>query len=98
MKKETVIQALRENKEVLSQFNVRSLSVFGSVARDESGPESDVDILVEFEPGARAGLFTLARLQRLLQKMLGAEVDLVTPGAIHPEMKDGILEEAINAF
>ena len=98
MDKEKIIETLRENRELLVKFHVQSLSVFGSVARGEAGPDSDIDILVEFEPGARVGLFTFARLQRCLQEILGREVDLATPKALHKALKKNILEEAVHAF
>ena len=98
MDKEKIIEILRENRELLVKFHVQSLSVFGSVARGEAGPDSDIDILVEFEPGARVGLFTFARLQRCLQEILGREVDLATPKALHKALKKNILEEAVHAF
>lgn len=98
MDKEKVIEILRENRELLARFHVQSLSIFGSVARGEAGPDSDIDILVEFEPGARVGLFAFARLQRCLQEILGREVDLATPQALHKALKKDILEKAVHAF
>jgi len=98
MDKEHVIKILQENRMTLAQFKVRSLSLFGSVARGEAGPDSDVDVLVEFEPGAQIGLFALARLQRYLQEILGSEVDLAIPDALHKALKKDILEEAVHAF
>jgi len=98
MDKEKVIETLRENRHRLAQFHVRSLSVFGSVVRGEAGPDSDIDILVEFEPDAHVGLFTFARLQRCLKEILGREVDLATPTALHKAMKKNILGEAVHAF
>jgi len=98
MDKEKTINILRENREALARFHVRSLSVFGSVVRGEANPESDIDILVEFEPGAPVGLFEFARLQRYLQEILGRKVDLATPKALHKALKKEILEEAVYAF
>ena len=98
MNPENVIEILRNNRHVLAHFHVRSMSVFGSVARGEAGPDSDIDILVEFEPDAHIGLFAFARLQRYLQEILGRDVDLATPQALHKEMKKDILEEAVHAF
>ena len=57
---ERAVSILEANEELLKQFHVRSLSVFGSVARGEAGPGSDIDLLVDFEPGARIGLFAFA--------------------------------------
>ena len=58
------------------------LELFGSVLRDDFRPDSDVDILVEFEPGAKVGLFALVEMTEELEKMLGRKVDLVTRRAI----------------
>lgn len=98
MDKEQVIRILREKRPALARFHVRSLSVFGSVVRGEAGPDSDIDILVEFEPGARVGLFSFARLQRYLEEILGRKVDLATPKALHRALKKDIMEEAVHAF
>ena len=88
---------MRANRALLEEFSVKSISVFGSVVRDEARPDSDVDILVEFEPGARIGFFTFARLQRRLSDVLERPVDLVTPDALHKAMKNRILKEAVHA-
>lgn len=97
MTREDVLKCLGANKHRLEAFAVARLAVFGSVARDQAGAGSDIDILVEYEPNARVGLFAFVRLQRLLSELLGARVDLATPAALRPEMKDQILREAIRA-
>jgi predicted nucleotidyltransferase len=96
MDKEKVLQILRENRDTLARFHVRSLSLFGSVLRGEAKPGSDIDILVEFEPGAAVGLFEFIRLKRELSDLLGMEVDLGTPDALHPALKEDILKEAVH--
>ncbi len=88
---------LQENRNVLSDHNVKALYLFGSVVRGEDNPGSDVDILVEFEPEVRKGLFGLVRLQRRLSEILGRHVDLVTRDALHKAMKDRILKETVRA-
>jgi predicted nucleotidyltransferase len=98
MEKERIIEILQTNKTLLERFHVRSLSVFGSIVRGEAGSDSDVDILVEFEPGAPVGLFAFARLQRRLEELLGRSVDLATPDALHRALKRSILEESVHAF
>jgi len=97
MDRDQVIQKLQVNRGLLKEFSVRSLAVFGSVVRGEARPDSDVDILVEFEPDARIGLFAFARLQRRLSEILGRPVDLVTPDALHKALRNSILEEAVYA-
>ncbi len=73
--------------------HIQRLSLFGSVLRDDFGPESDVDVLVEFEPGTRVGLrfFTL---ERELSEILGRKVDLNTPGFLSKSFRDEVLAEA----
>lgn len=88
---------LRENRAVLKDHHVKALYLFGSVVRGDDKPGSDVDILVEFQPEARIGLFGLARLQRRLAEILGRPVDLTTPDALHKALKDRIIKEAVRA-
>ena len=92
-----VVALLRSDAALMREFDVRSLRLFGSVVRGEIGPDSDIDILVEFEPGARVGLFRFARLQRRLSNLLCRPVDLVTPDALHEALRDRILSEAVDA-
>jgi predicted nucleotidyltransferase len=95
MKRDQALKILSANKADIGQFFVKSLAIFGSVARDEATEQSDIDILVDFD--RPVGFFHLARLQRRLEEMLGCKVDLVTRGALRKEMKDEILREAIDA-
>jgi len=88
MDKQHVIDILKTNHSVLDEFSVKSISVFGSVVRGDERPDSDVDLLVEFEPDARIGFFAFARLQRRLSELLGRPVDLVTPDALHQAIAD----------
>jgi len=96
MQREQVLATIRDHRAELLNFGVNSLSVFGSVARDTAGPSSDVDVLVEFK--SPVGLFTFVRLQQRLESLLGCRVDLVTPEAIRPMMREQILAEATRAI
>jgi uncharacterized protein len=95
--KQQFIETIQANRALLEEFSVKSISIFGSVARGEDRPDSDIDILVEFDPDARIGFFAFARLQRRLSDILGRPVDLVTPDALHKAMKSRILKEAVHA-
>ena len=64
------------------RWRVAELALFGSVLRDDFGPESDVDVLVRFEPQARHTLLDMARMQAELSRILGREVDLIERTAI----------------
>ena len=70
------------------------LSLFGSVLRDDFNPESDVDVLVEFEPDKRVGLIRLARLELELGEIIGRKADLNTPGFLSKYYREQILAEA----
>jgi predicted nucleotidyltransferase len=78
-------------------FGVETLYLFGSTARDEAMPQSDVDVLIAFEPEAHPTLFDLARIRHLLAAALETETDLVMQDAIRPQLKEQILREAIRA-
>ena len=80
--------------ELCRQYYVRELSVFGSAARGEMRPESDVDLLVDFQPDAHVDLVDHAGLMLDLEKLLGCRVDLVSKRALKPLIRDSILEEA----
>ncbi|HSU80760.1 MAG TPA: nucleotidyltransferase family protein [Thermoanaerobaculia bacterium] len=74
--------------------HIRSLSLFGSVLRDDFGPQSDIDVLVEFEPGHVPGL-RLIRLQDELSRLFGGRrVDLVTPKFLNRRIRDEVLRSA----
>jgi predicted nucleotidyltransferase len=74
--------------------HVARMSFFGSVLRDDFGPESDVDILVQFEPGCTPSLFGIARMQRELTGIVGRQVDFKTPGFLSRHIRDRVLAEA----
>jgi predicted nucleotidyltransferase len=95
MERENIIQLLKSQKRRLKKFGVRSISIFGSVARDKARKQSDIDLLVEFEKPV--GLFEFARLKLYLEELLGRKVDLVTPEALRKEFRESILREAIHA-
>lgn len=95
MDKHDVLAILQAHQPELRAMGVRSLALFGSCARGEAGPNSDVDLLVEF--AVPVGLFHFSRLQRRLVTLLGRPVDLVTPDALRPAMRDQILRESVYA-
>src|SRR5947207_15562771 len=82
--------------DVLAAFceghQIRKLALFGSVLRDDFGPDSDVDILVEFEPGTRIGLIGLAGVERELSELLGRKVDLREPGELPRRFRQRVLD------
>ncbi len=97
MEVEEIRTILSKNRLRLAVYSIKALYVFGSVVRGEAGPESDLDMLVEFESTAHIGLFEFSRLQRTLSEILGRSVDLTTPDALHKALRDQVLSEAIRA-
>ena len=76
------------------RHHIQKLAFFGSVLRADFGPDSDIDVLVEFEPDVRLGLMTFAKIQRELADLLQRPVDLVTPEGLKPLLKETVLESA----
>lgn len=98
MKREEALRQIRGAFPLLREaYGLSSIDIFGSVARDEAGPGSDIDLLVSFQPGRVCGYFGFFRLQKELESILGTKVDLVTPDALKKQMKASILAEAIHA-
>lgn len=79
--------------EFCRRHGVRRLALFGSVLRDDFEPESDIDVLVEFEPGERVGLRFFA-MERELSDLFGRTVDLHTPGFLSKYFRDEVMVEA----
>ena len=76
------------------RHHIRWLAFFGSVLRKEFTPESDVDVLVEFEPGYRVGLIRLAGMEIELSALLGRKADLRTPGDLSRYFRQDVLDTA----
>lgn len=85
------------DKEQIAEFcrrhHIRKLSLFGSVLREDFGPESDVDVLVEFEEGHTPGLAFFG-MEIELAELLGRKVDFLTPEFISPYFRDDVLQSA----
>lgn len=96
MRRQEVLDILARHRGPLRALGVRSLRLFGSMARDQATDRSDVDLLVEFD--RPLGLFHFIRVRQYLQQVLGVErVDLVMPEALFEELRDDILRESIRA-
>jgi uncharacterized protein len=95
MEHETALDILSKHRHELRQVGVKSIALFGSVARREDKSESDIDLLVEFD--RPVGLLAFLRLQHRLEDLLGRRVDLVTPAALKRQLRDRILKEAVYA-
>jgi predicted nucleotidyltransferase len=92
-------QDLRFDPERLGEFcrrhGVRRLALFGSILGPGFGPQSDVDLLVEFLPGTRVGYLAMARMERELGQMLGRKVDLRTPAELSRHFRDEVMGKSV---
>ena len=96
-----IAESLSIDRERLAELcrrqGIRRLALFGSALRDDFGPESDLDVLVEFEPGTRVGLRFVA-IQDELSELLGRRVDLNTPGFLSPHFRERVLGTAVPLY
>ncbi len=76
------------------RFGVRELSLFGSAVRGELGADSDIDVLVEFDPAARIGIVKFESLVEGLEALVGRKIDLVTKHGLKPWVRPEVLREA----
>ena len=93
MKHAQVLQILQTHWAEIRAHDVKSLALFGSIARDEGRLDSDVDLLVEF--AHPVGLFAFINLQPYLEQLLGCKVDLGTPKSLRPRLRERVLQEAL---
>ena len=81
--------------EFCQRHRVKKLALFGSVLRDDFRPDSDVDVLVEFEPGHTPGFIRLFEIEEDLSRLIGGhKPDLVTPGFLNRRIRDKVLSQA----
>ena len=85
---------LEELAHFCSRYQVRELALFGSMLRQDHGPDSNIDLLVSFQPVARVTFLMLARMQRELEALLGRKVDLVPKDGLKPVIRDHVLATA----
>lgn len=94
----TVLRKLRNAEDALRAEGVIGMWVFGSVARGDAGPDSDVDLAVEMDATRLVSLFTLGRLQTLAESILGTKVDLGIRSDLRPHVAQAFARDAVQVF
>jgi hypothetical protein len=93
-----VLDTLKAHEPALRQLGVRHAAVFGSTARGQARPDSDIDVLVDLDPERPIGVFEYARLKLYIGELLGGASDVVSRKNLKPLLRDNILSEAVNVF
>lgn len=98
MDKQSVIETLQSHQSELNELGVDHLALFGSVARDEAGPDSDVDLLATFNTSKALSLLKVVGIQRKISEMLGCRVDLGEKGFVKPRVQPYVEQDLIDVF
>jgi uncharacterized protein len=98
MNRDDVIARLRSHEAELKRAGVLRLSVFGSVARGEARPDSDVDLNAQLDRTKRISLFEAVAIENRLSEILGVKVDLSIQGTLKPDIQERFDREAVVAF
>lgn len=96
LRRNDVLQVLAQHRQELATHGVKTLALFGSVARDEAGPDSDIDILVEFD--RPTGLFAFLDLKDFLERLLDRPVDLGTRDALKERVKPSVARDLVHVY
>jgi uncharacterized protein len=98
MSREEIIAKIRRNADAIRSLGAGSLYLYGSHARDDARPGSDVDIFIDRDPAKPFGFIELTELEFLLQDILGADVDVSTRTALHPTISASIEKTAVKVL
>jgi predicted nucleotidyltransferase len=98
MRRDDVIARLKEAEPALRARGIRRAAVFGSVARGDDRPDSDIDILVEFEPGAEGTIYEYVRLKEFVANLFDGPVDVIDRDALKPHLRGPATRDTLYAF
>ena len=98
MNRDDAIARIKKSEQAIRAFGASALYLFGSTARNEAKPTSDVDIFIDKDPEKPFGMMELTGLEFLLEDILGTDVDLATRTSLHPALRDDIEKTAIRVL
>ena len=96
--KNDAIKVLRRHQDDLRARGIIHAALFGSVARGEAGPNSDLDVLIEFDPELNLDIFAYAGLKRYVAELFSGRVDVVNKEALKPHLRQPVSADAVYAF
>jgi predicted nucleotidyltransferase len=98
MSRNEVIERLQRNADVIKGMGATSLYLFGSAARDDAQPDSDLDLFIDYDPARRFSLIDLVGIKQFLEEKMSAEIDITTRDSLHPMLKAEIEQSAVRVF
>ncbi|WP_430240889.1 nucleotidyltransferase family protein [Neorhizobium sp. DAR64861/K0K2] len=98
MKEAEAIEKLRRQADAIRALGATSLYLFGSVARDEAGPDSDLDLFIDYDESKKFSLLDLVGIKLFLEDELAADIDVTTRNSLHPRLKDRIEAASVQVF
>jgi predicted nucleotidyltransferase len=98
MRRDEIIARICKHAAAIRDEGATSLYLFGSAARDQMGPASDIDIFVDYDPESRFSLLNISGIRLIVMDELNREVDITTRNSLHPLLRDKILADAVRAL
>jgi len=98
MRRSEAITQLKRHAETVRALGATSLYLFGSAARDEAQPDSDLDLFIDYDRNGRFNAFDLVGIKQYLEQALGIEVDVTTRDGLHPMLRSDIERSAVRVF
>jgi predicted nucleotidyltransferase len=98
MKRERALRELGSFAAEIRAHGAKALFLFGSTSRDSATADSDVDLFIDYDPDVRFNAFDLLDIKSLIERRLGAPVDLTTRDGLHPQLRKKIERDAIQVF
>ena len=95
LSRDEIVTRIRKHSKALRAEGATALYLFGSAARDQARPTSDIDVFVDYEPNGTFSLLNLSGIRLIIMDEIGRAVDITTRNSLHPRLRDRILAEAV---